>query len=147
MRGFLGILAGLVAVAVTMMAVSLIGSQLVPAVPSADTSSIEGIKQTYAGLGTETWLLMLLSWFLGALAGAAVAKKIAGRSWAAWTIAGLILAYLLITVLMLPMPGWMQVAALAAPLVAGFLANRLVPERVDAEAGDTADETATDADL
>ena len=146
MRGVLGILAGLVAVAVTMMLVSLIGSQLVPSVPAVNTSSIEAIKEVYASLGTETWLLMLLSWFLGALAGAFVAKKIVGRSWAAWTIAGLILAYLLLTVLMLPMPGWMQVAALAAPLIAGFLANRLVPDRIDEPAADADDQTAADAD-
>jgi len=151
MRGVLGILAGIVAVAATMMLVSLIGSQLVPEVPAVNANSIESIKATYAALGTETWLLMLLSWFLGALAGAAAAKKIAGRSWAAWTVAGLILAYLLLTVLMLPMPLWMQVAALAAPLVAGFIANRLIPERVDPPAGDgaedTADEMAADADV
>jgi hypothetical protein len=144
-------LAGIVAVAATMMLVSLIGSQLVPEVPAVNANSIESIKATYAALGTETWLLMLLSWFLGALAGAAAAKKIAGRSWAAWTVAGLILAYLLLTVLMLPMPLWMQVAALAAPLVAGFIANRLIPERVDPPAGDgaedTADEMAADADV
>jgi uncharacterized membrane protein len=146
MRGFLGIVAGLVAVAVTMMLVSLVGSSLVPSVPAINTSSMEAIKETYAGLGTETWLLMLASWFLGSLAGAAVAKKIAGRSWAAWTVAGLILAYLLLTVLMLPMPGWMQVAALAAPVVAGFLANRLIGDRFDEEA-ETSDETAEDADL
>jgi len=152
MRGVLAILGGLVAVAATMMLVSLIGSQLVPTVPAVNTDSIESIKATYAGLGTETWVLMLLSWFLGALAGAVVAKKIAGRSWAAWTMAGLILAYLLLTILMLPMPGWMQVAALAAPLLAGFIANRLIPDRIHATGDGAADgpgqdRTSTDADL
>jgi hypothetical protein len=152
MRGVLGILAGLVAVVATMMLVTMIGSLLASEVPAVDARNIESIKATYAGLSTGTWLLMLLSWFLGALAGAAVAKKIAGRSWAAWTVAGLILAYLLLTVVMLPMPGWMKFGALAAPLLAGFLANRLVPDRVDVasdEAGRerAADETAADADL
>ena len=147
MRGILAIVGGLVAVAVTMMLVSLIGSSLVPAPPAVNTSSIDSIKATYAGLGTETWLLMLVSWFLGALAGAVVAKKIAGRSWAAWTMAGLILAYLLLTVLMLPMPGWMQVAALAAPLLAAFLANRLIPEREDQPGEETSAEAAEDADV
>jgi hypothetical protein len=152
MRGILAIVSGLIAVAVTMMLVSLIGSQLVPSVPAVNTSSIEAIKSTYAGLGTETWVLMLLSWFLGTLAGAAVAKKISGRSWAAWTIAGLILAYLLLTVVMLPMPDWMKVAALAAPVLAGYLANRLIPERPASPSEEAADDevatgTAADADL
>lgn len=147
MRAILGILAGLVAVAATMMLVSLIGSQVVPTPPAMNTSSVESIKATYAALGTETWVLMLLTWFLGALAGAFVAKKIVGRSWAAWTLSGLILAYLLLTVLMLPMPGWMQAAALAAPIVAGFIANRLVPDRDGEPADEPDDETGADADL
>ncbi|HEV2078921.1 MAG TPA: hypothetical protein VGR19_03345 [Allosphingosinicella sp.] len=151
MRGVLGILAGLVVVAVTILVVSFVGSQLVPAPPEVNTSSIESIRATYAALGTETWLLMLVSWFLGALAGAAVAKKVGGRSWAAWTIAGLVFAYLLLTVAMLPMPGWMMVSSLAAPLLAGFLANRLIPERPYPPAGEAGDErggeeTAADAD-
>ena len=152
MRGVLAIVGGLIAVAVTMMLVSLVGSQLVPAVPAVNTSSIESIKATYAALGTETWLLMLMSWFLGALAGAVVAKKISGRPWAAWTIAGLILAYLLLTMMMLPMPDWMKLAALVAPLAAGYLANRLIPDRLPARSEEAADETeaeqaAADADV
>lgn len=129
MRAILGIVAGLIALAVTMMVVSLIGAQFVPSPPAMNTSSVESIKQTYASLGTDTWALMLATWFLGALAGAWIAKTIVGRSWAAWTMAGIILVYLLITVLMLPMPGWMQVAALLAPILAGFIANRLVKDR------------------
>jgi len=125
MRGFLGIIAGLAGVALAMMLVSLVGSQLVSEVPPVNAGSADAIKATYDALGTDTRLLILVSWFLGALAGSAVAKKIVGRSWGPWTVAGLMEIYLLLTVLVLPMPLWMKLGAVAAPLLAGYLADRL----------------------
>jgi len=147
MRGVLGILAGLMAAVAMMVLVMFVGSILGATVPAMNPSSPESIRGAYAALGTETLLLLLTCWFLGSLAGAFVAKKIAGMSLAAWTVAGLMFAYLLLTVLMLPMPGWMQVAALAAPLIAGYLANRLIPDRIDARADGAADGTAPDAEV
>lgn len=132
MRAVLGILAGLAGVIATMMLVSFIGGQLLGDVPGVNTSDMDAIKATYGALGTDAQILIVVSWFLGVLAGAAIAKSIIGRPWAAWTIAGLFEAYLLLTVVMLPMPGWMKLAALLAPLIAGLLANHLVKNRVEA---------------
>lgn len=130
MKAVLGIVAGLVTLFAAMMLVSFIGSQFIPA-GAVNTSSVEAIKETYSALSTEARLMVIASWFLGVLAGALVAKKIVGRPWAPWTIAGLFEVYLLLTVLVLPMPGWMQVAGLAAPLLAGLLANHLIANRLD----------------
>jgi hypothetical protein len=131
-RGLLGILAGVVAAVAAMMLISFIGTLAFPAPARIDTSNVEAIKATYSSLNMGGRMLVLADWFLGALVGAAVAKRLIGRPWAAWTVAGLIEAYVLLSVLMLPMPGWMQIVALVAPLVGGFLANHLVPDRLEA---------------
>lgn len=131
MRGFLGVLAGLVGAIVTAVLISYIGGQLIPSEPVAvDLSSGDAIRSAYASLGTNAQLLGILSWAGGGLAGALIAKYIIGRPWAAWTIAAVTEAYMLVNVLMLPMPGWIQVLALILPLVAGFLANHLIRNRL-----------------
>jgi len=145
-RGILGIVAGLIGVAVVMMLVSFIGSFFIPAT-AADTSSVDAIKATYEGLGTHARWMVIASWFFGVLAGAAIAKTIVGRPWAAWTIAGLFEAYLLLSVMMLPMPGWMQVSALIAPLLAGFIANHLVRNRTVVRDEVSGTETRTDEEV
>lgn len=148
MRAVLGIVAGLIGLAVAMMLVSFIGSEIISTAPAVNTSSVDAIKTTYGGLSTEARIMIIASWFFGVLAGAAIAKRIVGRPWAAWTIAGLFEAYLILTVLMLPMPVWMQVAALAAPLLAGLAANHLVANRVIVDADeDDAGETHRDAEV
>lgn len=146
MRGFMGIVAGLVAVGIVMTLISFIGAQLIPTGP-ADASSVDAIKATYESLSTAARWMIIASWLLGVLAGAALAKRIIGRPWAAWTVAGLFEAYLLLTVLMLPMPGWMQVAALAAPLLAGLLANHLVANRIEVDTEAGTERSARDAEI
>jgi uncharacterized membrane protein YeaQ/YmgE (transglycosylase-associated protein family) len=137
MRGFLGIVAGLVGAVAAAMLISFIGGLLMPSAPvRVDMSSVEGVRAAYASLGTDAQLLGIISWAGGGLVGALIAKRLIGRPWAAWTIAGLTEAYMLVNVLMLPMPGWMQVVALILPLIAGFLANHLVANRAPIEDAD-----------
>ena len=52
---------------------------------------------------------------------------------------------MLLNVMMLPMPGWLQVVSLILPLIAGLLANHLVPNRAFVEL-DRSDEAATNAE-
>jgi hypothetical protein len=146
MRGFLGVLAGLAAAIATAMLISFAGGFLVPAPASVDISTTESIRSAYSSLGREAQLLGIVSWALGALVGALVAKRIAGRPWAAWTVAAIVTLYQLASVLLLPMPGWMQVLALVLPIVAGFLANHLVATREIVEP-DAVAETEADAEI
>lgn len=130
MRGFFGILAGLAVMVAIAVVIAFVGGLIIPSTPvMANMSDPEGVKQAYASLSPEAQLLGVMAWSLGGFVGALIAKYIIGRPWAVWTLTGLTEAYMLITVLMLPMPGWMQVVALVLPLVAGFLANRLVANR------------------
>jgi hypothetical protein len=71
---------------------------------------------------------------VNALVGGMAAKGIAGRGWAAWTVAGFFAVYVLVTTMILPMPGWLQAIAVTAPLIGGLVGNHLVRERQPAAA-------------
>jgi hypothetical protein len=79
--------------------------------------------------------------------GATVAKLIARRGWAAWTLAGIFVVYVFISTLVLPMPGWLQAVAVLAPLIGGLLANHLVADRLVTAEAPAAAEPEPDASL
>ena len=105
-----GILAGIVAMLAVIVAIELAAHQFFP-VPA------EGAVP----LGIQ--LLVPAAYFLGAMAGGALAARISGRAWAAWGVAAVVVAGAIWSMFMIPHPQWMQIAAVAAPLVAGLLAG------------------------
>ena len=120
----MGILAGVVA----MMAVGFIGGQFFTFDGPADPSQREAMLTAVGSAPVGTQLTLLLSWFVAAFAGAAVAKWISGASWPGWLIAGL-LALILALTFLVPFPVWMQSLAVVGPLVGGALADLLVRRR------------------
>ena len=134
MRAVLGIVAGVVAALVSMFAIAWIGGMLFPGAATIDASSAESIAAVFPALPTGAKAAILLSWFGAGLIGAYAAKRIVGRGWAAWTIAGVTAIFVLLNVMILPMPGWLQAVAVVLPLIGGLIANHLVAERDDAEA-------------
>jgi hypothetical protein len=126
MRPIGGLLAGLIALVVGIMAVGVIGGMFVSV--EAPTDPIQSPQATVAALGsapTGTKIVLVLSWFIGAFAGAAVAKRVARLSWPGWVLAGA-LAVLLATTFLVPLPVWMQILAVLAPLAGGLLADVMV---------------------
>lgn len=134
MRAVAAIVAGLVVGFAGMIAVALAGGMIFPMPGSIDVTNAEQVKGAFTDLPQGAKAAVILSWFIGALLGSLVAKLIARRGWAAWTIAGLFAVYVLLNVLVLPMPGWMQAMAVAAPLFGGLIANHLVRDRAVAGA-------------
>ena len=132
MKALLGLLAGIVVAAVVMMAVGYVGTSLyplhVPADPSDRQALIEGIRA--APLGAQ--VSVLLAWFLGTFAGAAVAKKLSGAAWPGWTIGG-VLAALLAFIFFVPLPIWLQTLSPISPLLGAAAADILI-RRPKAEA-------------
>jgi hypothetical protein len=83
--------------------------------------------QTRPSLGNGGMLAVVLAaYFVSALAGGIVAGRIARRPWAAWVIALFVLAGVAWTIATLPQPVWMQAGSVIAPLLAGFLAHRML---------------------
>jgi hypothetical protein len=142
-RNILGIVAGIAVAVLTVMAVQALGHTLYPYPADVDLSDPEQIARAFPAIPIAAKLFVVAAWFAGALAGAAVAKAISGRDWAAWTIAALIAIGAVMNLFVIPHPTWMQISAIVAPLLGGLIANHLVRRRVPpaphrAEAGDGA---------
>jgi MFS family permease len=122
MKGLLALLAGIAAAAVVMMAVGYVGTSLwplhVPADPRDPQALIEGIRAASAG----AQITVLLAWFLGTFAGAAIAGTLSGAAWPGWTIGG-VLAALLAFIFFVPLPVWMQTLAPISPLLGAAAAD------------------------
>ena len=70
-------------------------------------------------------LVVVFGWFAGGLIGAAIADYVSGRPWPGWAVAALTSLVGIVTVLMVPQPVWLQVSAVAAPLLGGLVAHHL----------------------
>ena len=134
MRAFGALVAGLVAGILVMMLSGFVGALIFPMGAQMDPYNAQQIQASFAGASLGAKFMVVLSWALGALAGAVVAKKLSGADWTTWTIAIIFALYVLASVFVLPMPGWLQVLAVALPLVGGYVATRHVRGR--AAAGD-----------
>jgi hypothetical protein len=125
-----GVIAGILAGILGIVAISYVGGILFPIVID---SRIEGaIEQANAALANAplgATLFIALSWFVGGLVGGVVAKRIAGTGTACWTAVGLLTLLTVSNILLAPFPGWMQVASVVAPLLGGLIANHLVAAR------------------
>lgn len=127
-----GLVAGLVAAFAAIWLVELIGHQFYP-MPPVDVTDRAALEALIASLPTGAMLFVAFAWFCGALVGGAVAARISHRRWAAWAIAAIVALAAILNVLMLPHPVWMQIAALVAPLLGGWLAGHAA--RPDAVVG------------
>ena len=138
MRAFLALLAGLVAGACVMMLVGYVGTSIwplhVPADPNDRQALIEGLRAAPVGAQAS----VLLAWFLGTFAAAALAKAISGYAWPGWTIGG-ILAALLAFIFFVPLPVWMQTLAPISPLLGAAAGDILIKGRRAQASGEAQD--------
>jgi predicted MFS family arabinose efflux permease len=118
LRIILGVVAGVLAVLLTVGAIEYLAHLLFP-LPSDSAPIPAGIQ-----------LLVLLAYFLGALVGGVIAARISERSWTAWLIAALVAAGAVWSMFLIPHPQWMQVAAVIAPLLGGWAARHLAASRL-----------------
>ncbi|HMG47095.1 MAG TPA: hypothetical protein VK614_06515 [Allosphingosinicella sp.] len=143
MRAVAGIVVGLIAGFIATVVIGIIGIGATFTAPAGmNVSNPQQVLEAFAQMPTGPKIALMVAWFSGGLVGALVAKLIARRGWVAWTVAGLVAAYVVLNILVLPLPGWMQVLSIAAPLIGGLIANHLVKGRapdVPEEAAATTD--------
>ena len=125
MRIGLGIIAGIIVMVIVVFAVELLCQQLYPLPAGLDVWDSEAMARYIETMPTQALAFVALAWFLGALAGAFVANKIAMRATAGWVVAILVVVFALFNLFTYPHPSWMWVAGIALPLVAAVLARRL----------------------
>jgi hypothetical protein len=118
------ILAGvLVAFAIVIAADAL--CSILSAGPMPADANDPGAMAAYVA-AQPVWLLMVMvaSWTLAALAGAALASRLARAVWPGWAVTGLFLLATGFNFLTIPHPAWMIASAVVLILAAGWLGSR-----------------------
>src|SRR5687767_6090392 len=93
MRAFLAVIAGILAGLAAIVVIALVAGLIFPSPARIDGFNAEQLVAAFPTLPMGAKIAIILSWFGGALAAAAAAKKIAGRAWAAWTLTGIFAVY------------------------------------------------------
>ena len=130
MRQVLGAVLGIAVAVGVVFLVELIGHAALPVPTDYDPMTEDGAARYLREAPIAAKLALVFAWFVGALAGGWIAVRVGGRAWLAWIVAGVIAAGGIANIMMIPHPLWMQVAAVAAPLLAGWIASRIGRPRV-----------------
>jgi hypothetical protein len=125
----MGIVAGVVVASLCVFAVEWIGHDLYPTPPGLDINKPADQARLMEAMPSAAKAMVLIGWFVGALAGAWVANRIAGRGLAGWIVALLVIAAGVATMLMITHPGWMWAGGIALPLLGAWIADRMAPKR------------------
>lgn len=123
MSKVIGIVAGLAAAFLVIFGVEAIDAMLYP-LPVIESDDPAAFAQIIAAMPLFAKLLVVAGYLLGALVGAAAALRLSQWRPAGWIVAGVTAASGVASVIMIPHPLWMQIAAVVAPLLGGWLAER-----------------------
>lgn len=124
-RTILGIFAGVVLAFAVMMALEMVSFAVFPPPAGLDPADPEDLKRIVAATPMTAKAWVVSGWFAAAAAGGWLARRLSRKEWAGWVIAGLILIGGVANIMMIPHPLWMQIAAVAAPLLGGWIVTRL----------------------
>lgn len=129
LRKILGTIAGIVVAFLLILLIERIGHVFYPLPPGIDMSNAESVGRALGTVPLAAKLIVVAAWFLGALAGAFVAGLLSRAYWSGWVVAGLVVLGGMVTIVMIPHPVWMQIAAVVAPLLGGLIAHHVGPAR------------------
>ena len=133
LRVVLGIVAGIAVAMGCIFVVEAIGHQLYPPPIGAVMSTPDAVADYIASAPTMALVFPPLGWLLGAAIGGGAARYIGRKPWAGWVIAGVVLAGGIINLFLIPAPIWMQIAAVAAPLLGGWVAAKIPTDALPME--------------
>jgi len=125
-RSILGILVGAVVAGIVIAGVEALSSLVYPLSAGVDPHDREALRQVIKALPAGAFLFVLAAWALGALLGAWVAARLAGRSPILHGL-GIGLIFLIagiVNMLMLPHPVWFWVAGIAVLPISSYFGGR-----------------------
>ena len=125
MKIVLGVVAGFVVAFLCVAGIETVGHLAFPPPPGTDLSDPAQLARLIETLPMGAFAFVVAAWFIGSLAGAWVANLVAKRALAGWIVAVLVIAGAVYTMMAIPHPAWMWAMAIALPLIAGWLAQRL----------------------
>lgn len=113
LRWFAAVMMGLIVAFAITFGVEWVNSQIYPLPPGTDFRNPEALRAAMAALPQAALAVVLLGWFLSALAGVWMATRIArGKSGPALILGALLLAAAVANMRRFPHPVWFWVAAL-----------------------------------
>lgn len=130
MRKILGVLAGLAALIAVVWVMEAIGHSIWPQPIVPSPPSPADLATLLDRIPLAAKIAVVVAWFMGALAGAWVANRVAHWAMAGWIVVAIGIAFGVATLFMIPHPLWMQIAAVAAPLSGGWIGTRLLASPV-----------------
>ena len=127
MRKILGIIIGAVAALAIVALLSWVDDQLFPFTVdiSIDFADQATRAEVIADKTMPDKLLWIAPWLIASFGGAWLALRVSDWKWAGWIVSALILVIAVPGLFYLPQPLWMQVSAVALPILGGWLAARL----------------------
>ena len=122
LRKIASIGAGIIVATLIMLVLQWVGERVVPVPAQVDPARPEMERVPLPAL-----IVMLVAWFLGTLAGGAVANRLSRLRWPCWVIAGLVICGTLYQFAVVSWSPWMTIGGIAAPLLAAWLVSLRVP--------------------
>jgi hypothetical protein len=128
-RTIVSVIAGILVALAAIWATDMVNHLLHPLPPRLNIYDRSALGAYMKALPPLALFLVGFAWFLGALTGGLVAATLSQRPAVAWVVAGLVVLAGLANVAMFAHPLVLQVAAVAAPLLGGWLAAILARRR------------------
>lgn len=125
MRKFLGVLAGLAALIALVWISEAISHSIWPPPPGMNPADPAQLGTLLDKMPLAAKIAVVVAWFLGAVAGAWVAHRVARWIAAGWIVVAIGIAFGVMTLFLIPHPLWMQIAAVVVPLLGGWIGLRL----------------------
>jgi hypothetical protein len=137
-RGTVAVMAGVMAAFLVIMLVQLLGAVLYPAPAGFDPKDPEALTALTASLPLGAFLMVLLGYLLGAVAGGYLAARLAPsrRAVHAGIVAAFLLAGSIMNLVSIPHPAWFLAANLLIVAVVPVLAGRLAQSRAVTDRGE-----------
>lgn len=127
-RKILGAVVGIILAMLVIAIVQMVGRILFPEPQLPERPSPQQLREAMEAVPFGANFMKVLSWFLGALAGVWAALVISnGARRSAVIVAGGMLALTTMVLLSASYPAWMVAGGLFLPIVAAYLATRIVP--------------------
>ena len=130
-RSIRGILAGVLAAFVIVVAIETAGFPLFPPPEGMDPRSAESVRQHLSEIHPGSFVMVLLAWTAAAIAGPWVTRRLAGDApaWPSLTVALLFLVLCVYNLVVVPTPLWMIIGAILLVPVATWFGFRIPVRR------------------
>jgi hypothetical protein len=125
MRKLFAVAAGCLVAFALVALFDFVGSVLYPVSGDINTADRATLAALIVSIPLPAKLLMVAGWLASPLGGAWLALRIADGHWVGWLVTLVFLVAGLVNQAMLPHPLWMQICAVAMPLLGGWLAQKL----------------------